>query len=216
MNLQYLCTNCLNGTLQNGICASCHKHAGDTAPRKPNTLPDRYMLGSRYYLGRVIGKGGFGITYMAWDRERRERVIVKELYPSQDVTRDPHTGRVTPVPGQEACFQKYKQRFKEEAQTLYSFQREPTILNVYGLLEANGTVYYSMEYLSGWDMKTFLQNQGKIGWGPAFLLCEGYSPHAARDTREESDSPGYHAGQYFSHQRPERETHRFRFGALLQ
>ncbi|MCC8082326.1 MAG: FHA domain-containing serine/threonine-protein kinase [Lachnospiraceae bacterium] len=165
MNLQYLCTNCLNGTLQNGICTSCHKHAGDTAPRKPNTLPDRYMLGSRYYLGRVIGKGGFGITYMAWDRERRERVIVKELYPSQDVTRDSHTGRVTPVPGQEACFQKYKQRFKEEAQTLYSFQREPTILNVYGLLEANGTVYYSMEYLSGWDMKTFLQNQGKIGWG---------------------------------------------------
>ncbi|MCC8028203.1 MAG: FHA domain-containing serine/threonine-protein kinase [Lachnospiraceae bacterium] len=164
MNLQYLCTNCLNGTLQNGICTSCRKHAGETAPRKANTLPDRYMLGSRYYLGRVIGKGRFGITYMAWDCERGERVIVKELYPDQDVVRDPHTGRVIPIQGQEACFQKYKQRFKEEALTLYSFQREPTILNVYGLLEANGTVYYSMEYLSGWDMKTFILNQGKMAW----------------------------------------------------
>ncbi|MCD8155510.1 MAG: FHA domain-containing serine/threonine-protein kinase [Clostridiales bacterium] len=164
MELQYLCTNCLNGTLINGICSSCHKSERDKSPRRVNALPDRYMLSSRYYLGKIIGKGGFGITYMAWDCLQQKRVIVKELYPNQDVEREPGTGRVLAKKGQEDYFRKCRQRFREEARILYSFQNEPTIVDVYGLAEENNTVYYAMEYLSGFDLKTWLTARGKTDW----------------------------------------------------
>ena len=85
MDLQYLCTNCLTGTVRNGTCTYCHKSVNEASKQPANALPVRYMLGSQYYLGKVIGNGGFGITYLAWDCIEQRRVIVKELYPRQDV-----------------------------------------------------------------------------------------------------------------------------------
>lgn len=164
MELQYLCTNCLTGTLHNGVCTYCHKTVQETAKRPQNALPDRYMLGAQYYIGKVIGNGGFGITYLAWDCIEQRRVIVKELYPKQDVQRDPVTAVVQPLRGQEDYFQKLKRRFREEAQVLYNFRHEPSIMNVYRLMEDNNTVYYSMEYLSGFDLRTYMEQQGKLGW----------------------------------------------------
>lgn len=162
--MRNLCTNCLNGTLRGGICTNCHKSAQDAANRPMHALPARSMLGNRYYLGRVIGNGGFGITYLSWDWIEKRRVIVKELCPRQDVRRDTATGRLLPVKGQEAFYEKCKQRFREEAQVLYSFRDEPAVVDVYRLLEENNTVYYSMEYLTGFDMKTYLQQHKRMEW----------------------------------------------------
>ena len=164
MDLQYLCTNCLTGTVRNGTCTYCHKSVNEASKQPANALPVRYMLGSQYYLGKVIGNGGFGITYLAWDCIEQRRVIVKELYPRQDVQRDPASKMVVPLKGQEDYFRKLKHRFKEEAQILYSFRHEPSVMNVYRLMEDNNTVYYSMEYLSGFDLKTYMEQQGKLGW----------------------------------------------------
>ena len=164
MDLQYLCTNCLTGTLRNGVCTYCHKRIHEIPKNPANALPARYMLGSQYYLGKVIGNGGFGITYLAWDCIEQRRVIVKELYPRQDVQRDQAGRTVIPLKGQEDYYRKLKQRFKEEAEILYSFRHEPSVMNVYRLMEDNNTVYYSMEYLSGFDLKTYMEQQGKLGW----------------------------------------------------
>lgn len=164
MDLQALCTNCLNGTLQSGVCSYCHKSVSEAAKRPPAALPERYRLGDQYYLGRVMGNGGFGITYLAWDWRLQRRVIVKELFPRQDVVREPGTGQVLPLKGQEAYYEKLKQRFREEAQVLYRFRRDPSIVNVYQLIEDNNTVYYSMEYLSGFDLRAYMEQQGKLGW----------------------------------------------------
>ncbi len=164
MNLQYLCTNCLAGTLHNGVCNSCHKSEAEHPERPSSALPARHMVGSRYYLGRVIGKGGFGITYLAWDCSENRRVVVKELYPGKSVKRNVSTGDVVPMKGLEAYFYKLRQRFKEEAQILYSFRHDPSVLNVYQLIEENNTVYYSMEYLSGFDLRTYIEQQGALTW----------------------------------------------------
>lgn len=164
MDLQHLCTNCLRGTLQDGICTYCHKSAKESADRPVNALPARFMIGGRYYLGRVIGNGGFGITYLAWDCRMSRRVIVKELYPRMDVSREAGSSMLCPVPGQESYFEKCKQRFREEARALSSFREEPSIVDVYELVEANNTVYFSMEYLTGYDMKAYIAKQGRIHW----------------------------------------------------
>lgn len=164
MQLQYLCTNCLLGTLQGGRCTHCGKSANESADRKPEALPDRYLLGNRYYLGKVIGSGGFGITYLAWDCKQKCRVIVKELYPVGDVQRQGAGLTVVPVPGQEEYFQHSRERFREEARILNSFLKEPSIVDVYQLVEANGTTYYTMEYLPGVDMRTYLLQKGTLEW----------------------------------------------------
>lgn len=164
MDLQKICMNCLNGTLHGDICSYCHKNSREAALRPANTLPVRYMLGGQYYLGKVIGNGGFGITYLAWDCVKQKRVVVKELYPKQDVQRRQADGAVLPLPGQEGFFEKCRQRFKEEAQVLYSFHKEPSIVDVYRLMEENNTVYYSMEYLSGFDLRAYVKKQGSLSW----------------------------------------------------
>lgn len=164
MQLRYLCTNCLLGTLQGGRCTHCGKSVNENTDRKPEALPDRYLLGNRYYLGKVIGSGGFGITYLAWDCRQERRAIVKELYPARDVQRQGAGHTVVPVPGQEVYFQHIKRRFQEEAMILHSFLEEPSIVDVYQLIEANGTAYYAMEYLSGVDMITYLRQKGTLEW----------------------------------------------------
>ena len=165
MNLQNLCTNCLLGTLENGICTYCHKSVHESAAKRPAVcLPERYLLASRYYVGKVIGNGGFGITYLTWDCMQQKRVIVKELFPRLDVQRAGTGSLVKAVKGQEEYFEKLKQRFREEATILASFRKEPAVVDVYQLLEENNTVYYSMEYLSGIDLRTYMEQNGKVNW----------------------------------------------------
>ena len=164
MDLQHICTNCLMGTIRSGRCTNCHKSPGDFSKRISIALPERYILANQYYLGRVIGSGGFGITYLAWDCVENRRLLVKELYPRQDVRRDPVTGMVRPVPGQEDFFEKCKVRFREEAEILYDFRSEPSVVDVYRLMQENNTVYYSMEFLTGFDLRSYIDQKGRLAW----------------------------------------------------
>lgn len=130
----------------------------------PNALPKHCLLQGRYDIGRVLGIGGFGITYLAYDCKENCRVAVKELFPGRDVVRVPESGEIRVVAGQEAYFSHVKQRFLEEAQNLHRFLKNPDIVNVFHFFEENHTAYYVMEYLDGTDLKHFLRQHGKIGW----------------------------------------------------
>ena len=164
MELYNLCTNCMNGSTERYICPSCGKPADWDTNRPVTALPSKYILGGQYYLGKVIGCGGFGITYLAWDINNKRRVAVKELYPNKDVTRDHNGCYVNVVLGQEDYVRHIKKRFLEEAQALYAFSSEPDIINVYRLFEENNTAYYAMEYLEGMDLKSALLKRGKMKW----------------------------------------------------
>lgn len=164
MELYNLCTNCMNGSTERYICPSCGKPADWDTNRPVTALPSKYILGGQYYLGKVIGCGGFGITYLAWDINYNRRVAVKELYPNKDVTRDRNGCFVNVILGQEEYVRHIKKRFLEEAQALYAFSSEPDIINVYRLFEENNTAYYAMEYLEGMDLKSALLKRGKMKW----------------------------------------------------
>lgn len=164
MELRDLCTNCMMGSIERRICSFCGKPADWETDRPAIALPARYTLGGQYYLGKVIGYGGFGITYLAWDVNNNARVAVKELFPNKDVTREKNGCTVRVVFGQEEYVDHIKKRFLEEAQSLYVFSAETDIINVYRLFEENHTAYYSMEYLDGMDLKTALKKNGKMPW----------------------------------------------------
>ena len=158
------CIHCMLGTISGGRCTHCGKTAAEAGARPEHALPPHYMLcQNRYYIGNVLGNGGFGITYLAWDCKNRRRVAVKELFPKQAVSRA-DISRVLTMTDKQAYFQHVKRRFCEEAQILYGLRNIPEVIDVYHLFEENGTAYYVMEYLEGRDLKRSLARDGKMKW----------------------------------------------------
>lgn len=162
-----LCLNCMEGYIVGGRCNHCEKPNTDEG-RPPHALPFGYSLKrGRYLLGRVLGNGGFGITYLAWDNAGRRRIAIKELCPgSADYCqRDPTNNMVVINPEKRQFFQHVKRRFVDEARLLSYLRDDPDILDIYDFFEANGTAYYAMEYLDGMDLQHMLARNGRaLSW----------------------------------------------------
>lgn len=164
MNPQIMCMHCMMGTVVNGRCCRCRAEDMPEQNRSVYALPFKSVLHGQYEIGRVIGCGGFGITYLAWDRKQNRRVAVKELYPCKDVIREKDRCTILVRQGQEDYFEHVSRRFLEEAQLLFQFQKYADILQVYHLFSENRTVYYVMEYLEGADLKSYLMRNGRMDW----------------------------------------------------
>lgn len=98
----------------------------------------------RYRVVRVLGAGGFGITYLVHDRRLQGEAVIKELACSDVAYRDSVTGRVRPARGQNETHQKLVERFVREAQLLNRL-RNPHIVRVTDVWEERGTAYYAMD-----------------------------------------------------------------------
>lgn len=108
-----------------------------------------------YRIDKVLGGGGFGITYLAQDTNLQLPVAIKEFFPSSLVVRGAQhevLGRNEDADGQ---FQWGLERFIDEARTLASF-RHPHIVRVLRYFKANGTAYIVMEYESGQPLPKWL------------------------------------------------------------
>ncbi len=108
----------------------------------------------------VLGKGGFGITYLAQDLQLGKRVAIKELLPDSIATRE---DGVTVVPQSASLRQDWdwaRERFLEEAKILAAFSH-PAIVSVHRLIEQNGTVYMVMDYLEGESYEAKLRRIGR-------------------------------------------------------
>jgi len=118
-------------------------------------LPLGTQLGD-YRLDAVIGHGGFGITYRAFDSQLAKVVAVKEYLPVEFAVRDAG-GRVVPRGARFADdFAWGRDRFLDEARALARF-RHPHIVPVLRFLEANGTAYTVMEYEDGRNIAEWLR-----------------------------------------------------------
>ncbi len=125
--------------------------------------PDRHQnalnQGDRlhwYEIESILGHGGFGITYLALDTNLNHKVAIKEFLPVEFATRSA-TGEVQPISDQhEEMFEWGKQRFLDEARTLFPF-KHPNIVRVLSLFEENHTGYIVMEYVEGVDLADLIR-----------------------------------------------------------
>lgn len=155
------CPNCFSGHYQGGHCSDCGY--ADPGTGTGQALPPGVMLGNRYLLGRVLGIGGFGITYKAFDTLYREVCAVKEFAPSQLAYRRP--GEYEMTPHNSACvshFQHGMQRFMEEAQVLKQLRSVPAVVQVKECFQENRTAYYVMEFLDGTDLRGVIKTMGGV------------------------------------------------------
>lgn len=115
------------------------------------------LVNSRYIIGRCIGRGGFGATYIAHDLLQRNVCAVKEFFPDKMCEREADRITVSPNTQTVEWFNRYKFNFSEEAGRLFELSAHPGVVNVLEQFEANGTAYFSMEYIKGETLKEYMR-----------------------------------------------------------
>lgn len=153
---------------------------------KENWLLEETLLHEKYQIKKVLGQGGFGITYLAYDQTLQQNVAIKEYFPVKIVRRLGNTLRkgqgeyelsatamVYPQNGQEEKYLNGMQNFLEEEQVLFGKFDVEGLAAVKDYFEENGTAYIVMEYLSGPTLQEYeKEHKGKISEKQAEILLE--------------------------------------------
>ena len=156
---QRRCFGCM-GLTDQPVCPRCGWGAGQD--NEPHQLPVGAVLAEKYLVGRVLGQGGFGITYVGWDLNLDIRVCIKEFYPSSTVNRDHRFTRCVNcnTTGMETGYAASRERFLREAKSLAKFRGEHQIVSIFDFFQANNTAYIVMEYVEGIDLAKYVYKRG--------------------------------------------------------
>lgn len=169
MNQKNMCYNCFCELEEDteGSSPYCGYDPRDKE-KYPLALPHGTVLNGRYITGRVLGQGGFGVTYIASDWKTKQRVAIKEYLPDTMATRVAGCS-VSAYSGERGeSFAYGKECFLKEAQTLAEFIGNPNIVRVHSYFEEYGTAYFVMDYVEGTSFQEFIREQGgKIPWQEA-------------------------------------------------
>ncbi|EIJ43207.1 serine/threonine protein kinase [Beggiatoa alba B18LD] len=159
--LDALCSHCMQ---ENGSVETC-PHCGYNAlthKDHPLYLKPKTLLKNQYIVGKPLGQGGFGVTYIGLDCWLQKRVAIKEYLPSSLASRDSADTTVVPFKNQADAFQQGLNLFIDEARNLAKFDH-PHIVRVSNFFEENRTGYMVMDFLDGDNLAVFLdKNGGKV------------------------------------------------------
>ncbi len=120
--------------------------SADTAPSRPprllaGVLPTDSRVG-RYVVRRLLGRGGMGCVYLAWDDDLRRTVAVKVMHPEM------------------ANESEHRQRFKREARAVAAISHD-NVVSIFEVSESDGVVFYAMPHLTGMSLVQFLNERGR-------------------------------------------------------
>lgn len=130
------------------------------------------LCSGKYKIEKVLGQGGFGITYLAKQKvsvegalgtiEAEIEVTIKEFFMKELCNRDEATSIVTvPSIGSADLVEKFRQKFIKEAKNI-SKLNHPHIIKVLDVFEENGTAYYVMEYVDGGSLSDLIEQKGSL------------------------------------------------------
>ncbi len=167
------CPYCMTPVGDDGVCPNCGLTSGTYTPL-PHHIPPGTVLMGRYLVGRVLGEGGFGITYIGCDLRLELKVAIKEYFPTNWVARHSDVSlAVSNYAGAASSYEKGKSRFLYEARTMAKMDKQPEIVSVRDFFELNNTAYIVMEYVDGTTFKELVaQRGGRIPAGELLHLIE--------------------------------------------
>lgn len=123
-------------------------------------LPIGTMLVGDYEIVRVLGAGGFGITYLARDITLDRAVAIKEYFPNDFAARSGADAVHFRSEAQEMDYKNGLERFVSEAQTLARFEH-PNIVRVFRYFRANNTAYMVLQFEAGRSLKGWMDDLGR-------------------------------------------------------
>ena len=148
-------------------------------PPANHLQPGMKLSGGKYTIEKKIGEGGFGLTYRAIQSGLNRAVCIKEYFPAGRSMRDTAHYTVYPQGIDEALFEKYRQAFRKEAETLASLQH-PSIVEVIDIFDENNTSYMVMPFIEGRTLQQIVEQQGPIDY-----------PQAVNYLAQVADAVGY-------------------------
>ncbi len=142
------------------VCGACGRSMPQSVP--PHHLKYGTILRGKYYIGKAIGEGGFGITYLGRDLTLDVRIAVKEYFLNGCSNRNNTISNevTTSFETFDTDYETDMNRFLSEARILARFYHEPGVVSVRDFFQDNGTAYIVMEYLDGITLKKFIQTRG--------------------------------------------------------
>lgn len=159
-----ICLWCMKKSEEPEICPHCgHEKVGKLSWSK--ALAPGTVLNNKILIGNILGKGGYGITYIGYDMLLEYPVAIKEFFPDEMVDRSEDEKTVVvldEVNGDE--FQKEIDNYLREARVLAEFSKFPGIVAIKDLFYENGTGYLIMEYLGNGNLRKYVDNHN--GWLP--------------------------------------------------
>lgn len=171
--IQNLCYNCFNNKPNViGNCPFCGYYDIEYIDKYPAALSTGSILNGQYIVGRVLGQGGFGITYVAFDHRTKIKVAIKEYIPEGIAVRLPRTTLVSVLTEEkQEDFRYGAECFLDEARVLSKFAYNKNIVGVKSFFTENNTVYFVMDYIEGISFKNYIRNcGGKVSYTEALRI----------------------------------------------
>ncbi|MBQ8531626.1 MAG: protein kinase [Parabacteroides sp.] len=120
------------------------------------------LQGGKYKIEKVLGQGGFGITYLAIQELLDRKVCIKEFFFKEYCERDEATSHVTlGTQSNREMVERFMNKFLKEARTI-SQLHHPNIIQIYDIFKENNTAYYVMEYIEGESLADMVKWQGAL------------------------------------------------------
>lgn len=145
-----------------GACPRCGRKNEVTAREQDNhALPCGASLHGRYVIGKVLGQGGFGISYIGWDLAMQTSVCIKEYFPAGAAMRNTSIGCAVSWSGGEnaRALKGGRDSFVREAQKAVKLRDIPTVVSVWDVFYENDTAYIIMDYIRGETIKDSLERE---------------------------------------------------------
>lgn len=167
------CMNCMNELQTDSeVCPVCGYDNRQTE-QPAFAMPCGFILHGRYLIGKVLGQGGFGITYIGLDMVLDTKVAVKEYYPMGMVTREQgksasllwNLSQISQTQRQSAY-----DSFLKEARKMAKLEHIPSIVRVRDMFLENETAYLVMDYIEGTTLKAKIKRDGQMSFGQCVSL----------------------------------------------
>ena len=115
----------------------------------------------KYRIISTLGRGGFGVTYLAEQVNLRRRVCIKEFFPKDYYKRNDDDSLTVSSDGFAEMMNKFKTKFIKEAQTIAALDH-PNIIHIHDVFEENGTAYYVMDYIEGEPLSELVKSNSAM------------------------------------------------------
>lgn len=120
------------------------------------------LQGGRYRIVKMLGSGGFGITYLGTQTGLERNIVIKEFFMSGYCLRDEYSNLITvPTVSNVEFVERFKDKFLKEARHIAQL-KHPNIVNIIDVFEENGTAYYVMDFIEGGSLVEKVQREGSL------------------------------------------------------
>ena len=138
--------------------------------------PGAMLQGGKYKIEKILGQGGFGITYLAVQTGLNRKVAIKEFFMKEHCNRNTTTSGVSiGSEGSADIVKRYREKFVKEAQLIAGVEHK-NIVRIIDTFEENNTAYYVMNYHANGSLQDYVENNGPLPEHKALFfirqLCE--------------------------------------------